>query len=151
MLQVQRDGEWEAAAFFSRQLHGAEQRYSATELDALALVATVGHFNYYLYGKPFIFFTDHRPLQQLLTSDKLNPRLRHMAYKLQHWMIEIRYIPGDKNTFADALSREERKSEETPEMSPDVCLVEGNVEGQPPHKDEEERQQSQEDNLSGKP
>ena len=54
-----------------------------------------------------------------------------MAYKLQHWMIEIRYIPGDKNTFADALSREERKSEETPETSPDVCLVEGDVEGQP--------------------
>ena len=25
------------------------------------------------------------------------------------------------------------------------------VEGQPPHKDEEERQQSQEDNLSGEP
>ena len=151
VLQVERDGEWEAAAFFSRQLHGAEQRYSATELEALALVATVDHFNYYLYGKPFIIFTDHRPLEQLLTSDKLNPRLRRMAYKLQHWMIEIRYIQGDKNTFADALSREERKSEEMPEMSPDVCLVEGEVEGQPPHNDEEERQQSQEDNLSGEP
>ena len=99
----------------------------------------------------FYHFYQPQPLEQLLTSDKLNPRLRRIAYKLQHWMIEIRYIPGDKNTFANALSREDRKSEEMPEMSPDVCLVEGDVEGQPPHKDEEERQQSQEDNLSGKP
>ena len=36
VLQVQRDGRWEAAAFFSRQTRGAEQRYSATELEALA-------------------------------------------------------------------------------------------------------------------
>ena len=151
MLQVERDGEWEAAAFFSRQLHSAKQRYSATESEALALVATIDHFNCYLYGKPFIILTDHRPLEQLLTSDKLNSSLRRMAYKLQHWMIEIRYIQGDKNTFADALSREGRKSEETPEMSPDVCLVEEDVEGQPPLKDEEERQQSEEDNLCGKP
>jgi len=36
VLQVERDGRWEAAAFYSRQLRGAEQRYSATELEALA-------------------------------------------------------------------------------------------------------------------
>ena len=143
VLQVRRQGEWEAAAFFSRQLHGAEQRYSATELEALALVATVDHFSYYLYGKPFVIFTDHRPLEQLLTSEKLNPRLRRLAFKLQHWLAEIRYIPGSKNTFADALSREERRKKETPEKNPDVCQVVGDVEGQPPHK-EEERQQPQE-------
>ena len=41
VLQVWRDGKWEAAAFFSRQIRGAEQRYSATELEALALVCTI--------------------------------------------------------------------------------------------------------------
>ena len=41
ILQVQRDGEWMPSAYFSRQLHGAEHRYSATELEALALVETV--------------------------------------------------------------------------------------------------------------
>ena len=44
ILQVRRNGEWEAAAFFSRQLRGPEHRYSATELEALAVVATVEHF-----------------------------------------------------------------------------------------------------------
>ena len=41
VLQVKRDGQWEAAAFYSRQTRGAEQRYSATELEALAVVESI--------------------------------------------------------------------------------------------------------------
>ena len=108
VLQVRRDGEWTPSAYYSRQLRGAEARYSATELEALALVETVRHFAYHLYGRGFVAFTDHRPLEQLLSSTRLNPRLARMAYKLQHWLIEICYLPGMDNTLADALSREER-------------------------------------------
>jgi len=53
VLQVWHEGKGEAAAFYSRQLRRAEQRYSATELEALAVAASVEHFNYYLYGKEF--------------------------------------------------------------------------------------------------
>ena len=139
-----RNNVWEAAAFFSCQLRGAEQRYSATELEALALVATVQHFRYYLYGKQFTIYTDHKSLVQLTTSDKLNPRLRRLAFKLQHRMLQIAYIPGIENTMAEALSREERKQREMPGYTPDVCLVVGDVEGQPPPEKEEEWQQPQE-------
>ena len=76
VLQVKRQGEWMPAAYFSRQLKGHEQRYSATEIEALAIMETVKHFNYYLYGRRFNVFTDHKPLLQLLTSEHLNPRLR---------------------------------------------------------------------------
>ena len=84
VLQVHREGDWQPAAFFSRQLRGAEQHYSATELEALALAETVGHFVYYLYGRRFTAYTDHKPLEQLLTSTRLNPRLQRLSYKLQH-------------------------------------------------------------------
>jgi len=109
VLQVWREDRWEAAAFYSRQLRGPEQRYSATELKALALVASVEHFGYYLYSRPFKVFSDHKPLQQITTSEKLNPRLRRIALKLQHWLLEMEYLPGEDNTFADALSREKRQ------------------------------------------
>ena len=105
VLQMWRDDQW---AFYSRQTRGAEQRYSATELEALALVDTVKHFSYYLYGNHFRVFTDHKPLCQLLTSDRLNPRLHQVTMKLQHWLLTIEYLPGKENRFADALSREER-------------------------------------------
>ena len=131
---MERDGKWEAAAFHSRQLRGAEQRYSATELEALALVSTIEHFGYYLYSRSFKIFTDHKPLVQLTKSDRLNPRLRCLAFKLQHWMLEIVYLPGKENTLADALSREERSRENTPmdQENLDVYLARGDVEGQPP-------------------
>ena len=134
ILQVLRDDEWQPAAFYSRQLRGAEQRYSATELEALALVSTIEHFSYYLYGNSFKAYTDHKPLEQLTTSHRLNPRLRRMAYKLQHWLITIQYIPGNENTLADALSREERRR--MPD-EPDTHLASGDVEGQPPQQEEE--------------
>ena len=35
-------------------------------------VQTVRHFGYYLYGKMFMVYTDHQPLCQLLTSNRLN-------------------------------------------------------------------------------
>ena len=108
ILQVQRDGEWTPAAYFSRQLRGAECRYSTTELEALALVETMRHFAYHFYGRHFTAFTDHHPLEQLMSSTRLNPRLARMAYKMQHWMMDIQYLPGVDNTLADALSREER-------------------------------------------
>ena len=109
VLQVRRGYTWEAAAFFSRQTRGAEQRYSATELEVLALVETIHHFGYYLYGKTFVAYTDHKPLCQLLTSDRLNEHLRRLGMKLQHWLVEICYLLGENNKMADALSREERR------------------------------------------
>jgi len=63
----------------------------------LALVCTIKHFAYYLYGRKFTAFTDHKPLEQLITSDCLNTCLGRMAYKLQHWMVEIQHLPGQEN------------------------------------------------------
>ena len=93
VLQVMRKGEWEAAAFYSRQTRGPEQRYSATELEALALVEMVRYFRYYLYGKQFTAYTDNKSQCSLLVSDRLNSRLRHLGMKLQHWLIKIQYVP----------------------------------------------------------
>ena len=139
VLQVWRDHRWEAAAFYSRQLKGAEQRYSATELEALALVSTIVHFAYYLYGRQFTAFTDHKPLVQLTTSDRLNLRLRRMAYKLQHWLVTVQYLPGAENTIADALSREERQRKVTTESRdiPDISLAAGYVEERAPHEEKD--------------
>ena len=67
-------------------------------------------------------FTDHKPLCQIMSSDRLNPRLRRLSFKLQNWLVKVQYLPGDKNGMADALSREERPrmmsvAQETPDMS----------------------------------
>ena len=135
VLQVQREGEWCPAAYFSRQLRGAEHRHSATELEALALTETIRHFSYHLYGRHFTAFTDHKPLEHLTKSTRLNPRLARMAFKLQDWMLDIRYLPGEENTLADALSMEEwPATDKTDEDAQSVGrrLAAGDVEETPP-------------------
>ena len=128
VLQVWREGRWEAAAFYSRQTRGAKQRYSAMKLEALALVSTIQHFGYYLYGREFVAYTDHKPLCQLMTSDRLNPRPRRLSFKLQHWLIEVKCLPGDENGMADALSREERPRMSSADLTiPDISLASGDV------------------------
>ena len=135
-----RDNNWEAAVFFSRQTRGPERSYSAMELEALALVEAVRHFAYYLYGKPFIVFSDHKPLCALLSSDRLNGRLKQIGMKLQHWLIQIKYLPGVENGSADALSREEWKSETG---SQDASLASGGVRDQPSQEKRKDRKNTQ--------
>ena len=118
------EGSWEAAAFYSRQTRGAEQRYSATELEALTLVESIHHFVYYLYGRTFKAYTDHKSLCQLLMSDRLNPWLRRLAMKLQHWLV---YLPGKENGMADTLSREEQPKMVSLDKTQDTSLAAGNV------------------------
>ena len=51
---------------FSRQLSEAEKRYSTTERELLGIVIMVKKFDRYLYGRPFVIITDHKPLLGIL-------------------------------------------------------------------------------------
>ena len=105
-LHVLRHNEELPVAFFSRQLQGAEKRYSVTELESLAIVAAIKHFDFYLYGTSFEVVTDHKACTALLTSRALNTRLRRMALFLQDRDIKIIYRAGKLSGNADGLSRQ---------------------------------------------
>jgi len=104
---VWRDKQWQPATFYSRQTKGPEVGYSATELKALAVAETLAHFTYYLYGREFGLFKDHKSLCHLLTLDRLYAIFRRLAMKLQQWIVKIEYLPGKDNSAADALSRQD--------------------------------------------
>ena len=61
-LSVERGEERLPVAFLSRQLKGAQTRYSAQELEWLAVYESVNHFAYFLYGRKFRVITDHKGL-----------------------------------------------------------------------------------------
>ena len=62
ILQQRIYGEWLPLAFFSKQLHPAERKYSAFDKELLALYLGVRHFMYFLEGRVFTAHTDHKPL-----------------------------------------------------------------------------------------
>ncbi len=99
-------------AFYSRQLRGPEQRYSVTELESLAIVETVRHFDYYVSGAHVDVVTDHRACVALMASSHLNKRLMRMALKLQDYDVSISYRPGRMNGNADGLSCQDYDIEE---------------------------------------
>ena len=106
-LHVIREKEELPVAFYSHQLQGAENHYSVTELESLAIVAAVEHFEFYLYGAAFTVYTDHRACTSLLSSKYLNKRLRRFALKLKSREVQIIYRPGKLNGNADGLSRQD--------------------------------------------
>ncbi len=81
-------------AFYSRQLRGAEHRYTATELEALAIVESLRHFDHYTCGAPVTVVTNHRACVVLMSSSHLNKRLMRMALKIQDYDITIVFRPG---------------------------------------------------------
>ena len=105
-LHVLRDRAELPVAFFSRQLQGAEKRYSVTELESLAIIAAIKHFDFYLYGTSFKVITDHKACTALLTSRALNTRLRRMALFLQDRDINIIFRAGKLSGNADGFSRQ---------------------------------------------
>ncbi len=71
-LHVQRDGEEIPTAFYSRQLRPAEKNYSVTELESLAIVSAVKHFETLVYAKELTVVTDHRACLALQDGKGLN-------------------------------------------------------------------------------
>ena len=105
ILSVRREGQEYPVAYFSRKLKDREQRYSATELEGLAVVAAVQHFDSYLVSHPFTIETDHRALIFMNSSRHTNGRLARWALALQPYTFVISYRTGSSNANADVLSR----------------------------------------------
>ncbi len=71
----------------------------------LAVVATVEHFNYFLYGRPFIIRTDHSALQWMMEFRNVQGQSAHWLEKFQQYDFSIVHRQGVKHGNADALSK----------------------------------------------
>lgn len=98
-------GKDKPVAYASRTLNKAEQNYSTTEREMLAIVWAVKHFRPYLLGRHFVILTDHKPLQYVFGVKDPSSRLLKWRLKLEEYSYEIRYRAGKTITHADALSR----------------------------------------------
>ena len=138
-LNVTREGESRPAAYFSKQLQGAEKRYSATELEGLAVYRSINFFAHYLFGRTFTVVTDHKALVSFLKSKVLNKTLQGWMLQLLQFDFTIVYRPGVEHLDADALSRQAWQSSEGDPWRPAAILQ------------REEREQEEADELRAAP
>ena len=105
VLQVRRNEELKPIAFASQALKKPQKSYSATKLEAYAIVQFVQHFKYLLLDKHFEIQTDHRPLVWLHNFKDPPAIMARWLEILGEYKYDIVYKPGSLNECADALSR----------------------------------------------
>ena len=106
-LQQFVNGVWVPLAFFSKKLRPPEKKYSAFDRELLALYLSIRHFRYFLEGRQFIAYTDHKPLtfsMAKVSEPWSNRQQRQLAY-ISEFTTDIRYVRGKDNPVADTLSR----------------------------------------------
>ncbi|GFO26781.1 Pol polyprotein [Plakobranchus ocellatus] len=107
VLEQYVNGIWQPLAFFSKRLRPPEIRYSTFDRELLALNLAIRHFRFFLEGRPFTAYTDHKPLVGTISklSDPWTARQqRHLAF-ISEYSTDIRHVSGKSNVVADCLSR----------------------------------------------
>jgi hypothetical protein len=90
--------------FFSRKLSETQNKYSVTEIELLAIVATLKEFKGMLWGQDIKVYTSHKNLTRDalgLTSD----RVYRWRLLLEEYVPEIIYMKEIYNTVANAILR----------------------------------------------
>ena len=109
-LEQQHGVDWRPIAYWSRKLRDPETRYSATDLEWLAVVAAVTRvWPWMLEGRPFTICSDHKALERKLHKSvhdpPLNDRQARWIESLAPFSYTFQWIKGESNPVADALSR----------------------------------------------
>ena len=107
-------------AFYSRKLKPEQTRYTTTERELLSIVETLKEFRNILLGQRIVVHTDHKNL----TCKNFNTeRVMRWRLILEEYNPDLRYIRGEHNIVADALSRLEML-EPHEQQTEQLCAIE---------------------------
>jgi hypothetical protein len=95
-------------AFYSRKFNDAQTRYTTTERELLSIVEVLKEFRNILLGQELIIHTDHTNLTYATFN---TDRVMRWRLCIEEYSPQLRYIKGENNVVADALSRLELTSE----------------------------------------
>ncbi|GJW37682.1 zinc finger, CCHC-type containing protein [Tanacetum coccineum] len=101
----QKDGKnFHPIYFASKTLNAAQQNYTITEKELMAVVFAFDKFRSYLVLSKTIMHTDHSALRHLFKKQDVKPHLIRWILLLQEFDIKIKDIKGTENVAADHLS-----------------------------------------------
>ena len=105
-----RNGAERPIAFASRTLTSSEKNYAQIERETLCIIFGVKKFHQFLYGRPFVLVTDHKPLLTIFCPKHGVPT--KAAARLQRWALTL---------SSDSYSMEFKYSKENATLSRLPC------------------------------
>ncbi|KAJ0391720.1 hypothetical protein P43SY_011382 [Pythium insidiosum] len=112
LFQVDDAGKERVIGYGGRKLNNAERMYPTREKELLAALHAMHTWKVYLIDKPFFVDTDHKTLETLLRQSTCSQRLARWLNELSFYQPIFRWIPGETNIVADALSRSAQSTEQ---------------------------------------
>ncbi len=103
----------EPLCFLSGAFKGSSKNWSVPEKEGFAIVESMCRVDYLVMGREVSIYTDHANLVQLYDPYGKHPGIpRHTASKLMRWAIKlsafryvVEHLPGERNVWADMLTR----------------------------------------------
>ena len=125
VLEQYIEGGWKPLAFFSKQLQPNQRKYIAFDRELMALHMTIRHFRYFLEGRVFTAYTDHKPLIFAFAEilDPWSARQQRQLAAISEYTTDVQHITGICNVFADALSRCQVSSLQSPQQGLDYSAM----------------------------
>ena len=99
---------FKAIYYASKTFNEAQENYSTTEKEMLAIVFACEKFRPYILGSHVIIHTDHAAIKYLMEKKEAKPRLIRWVLLLQEFDLEIKGKKCCDNVIADHLSRVEK-------------------------------------------
>ena len=123
--------QFKPIGFASRLLSDTEKKYAINELELLAVVWGLEHFQLYIYGKPIKLLTDHQALETLMKRNRPNKtysaQLTRWLDRLAHITINVNHVAGELLALTDYLSRNPSTPPQTDEANDEEYVINNNM------------------------
>ena len=98
-------------AFWSHKFTDTERGWSVRDQECYGLVRALEEWRPYVLGSHTVVKTDHKSLQWFMRTQHADgTRVQGWVARIQHYDIDIQYIPGKEHLVADFFSRASGRS-----------------------------------------